>query len=604
MLPVWGLKTSALLNGVLTVFGVGAICQRLCEDLRSGQVMMVVVFAAAILILVFAPEFLNDGRPLGNPSTDWPSSLLTLYVYSIAFRLVVGVKPTAERWKLDLFLIFVGGAIATTFKLSQAPVALALGVASLSAYLEDRSALRGIIAGAGVASIAIVLWILHGVGLSGCLLYPLAQSCFRELPWTVAAEIANSDAAWIKSWARVPFVQPEIVLANWDWLPKWWSQVSQDALVQLIGKFYVASVLCVIARVFWKNSLRLEIETLDAPKRWMAIGLQGAAIIEVACWFFAAPDPRFGYGFLIVQSAMLFALMFPVKHLSKNTIPIAIGDYIGIQDADLEYDPLQYRKLLVPLLDGRADVVFGSRYLQTDNRRVLYFWHTWMNTTLTAISNAFTNLDITDMETCYKLFKKEIIQGIELKENRFGFEPEVTAKVSQIKCRVYECAINYTPRTVEEGKKINWKDGVHALYCILHYGAHAAPLPMQILLYFFIGVVCAIANVALFSVLTSGEMNLSLAIVIAFVVAAALNYYLCVTVLFRHRARWTTDWEILLYLATVFVMGIFDYIVTMGLFAATNSAMWSKVAAVIVGFFGNFLLRRYLVFPERTSVRI
>ena len=131
----------------------------------------------------------------------------------------------------------------------------------------------------------------------------------------------------------------------------------------------------------------------------------------------------------------------------------ATGDYVGIQDADLEYDPLQYHKLLVPLLDGRADVVFGSRYLQTDNRRVLYFWHTWMNTTLTAISNAFTNLDITDMETCYKLFRREIIQSIDLKENRFGFEPEVTAKISQIKCSVYECAINYTPRTVEEGEK-------------------------------------------------------------------------------------------------------------------------------------------------------
>lgn len=282
----------------------------------------------------------------------------------------------------------------------------------------------------------------------------------------------------------------------------------------------------------------------------------------------------------------------------------ATGNYVGIQDADLEYDPLQYRKLLVPLLDGRADVVFGSRYLQTDNRRVLYFWHTWMNATLTAISNAFTNLDITDMETCYKLFRREIIQSIDLKENRFGFEPEVTAKVSQIKCRVYECAISYTPRTAEEGKKINWKDGVHALYCILHYGAHAAPLPMQLLLYTFIGAVCALANVALFSVLISAGMNLSWSIVLAFVAAAALNYYLCISILFRHRARWTAELELVAYFVTIFVMGLADYLVTIGLFAATGSATWSKVAAVIVGFFGNFLLRRYLVFPERTSVRI
>jgi dolichol-phosphate mannosyltransferase len=123
-------------------------------------------------------------------------------------------------------------------------------------------------------------------------------------------------------------------------------------------------------------------------------------------------------------------------------IALATGDFVGIQDADLEYNPQDFHILLQPILSGRADVVFGSRYLKPDTRRVLYFWHTWMNKTLTFVSNMFTNLDITDMETCYKLFRRELIQAIELKEDRFGFEPEVSAKVAQTRCRVYECAIS------------------------------------------------------------------------------------------------------------------------------------------------------------------
>ena len=161
----------------------------------------------------------------------------------------------------------------------------------------------------------------------------------------------------------------------------------------------------------------------------------------------------------------------------RRGIQEATGDYVIIQDADLEYDPSDYPRMLEPLEGGQADVVYGSRFLGSGPHRVLYFWHSVGNSILTLLSNMITNLNMTDMETCYKVFRREVIQSIPLEENRFGFEPEVTVKIARRNLRVYEVGISYWGRTYAEGKKIGWKDGFRALWCLAKYGIKEPRVP-------------------------------------------------------------------------------------------------------------------------------
>jgi glycosyltransferase involved in cell wall biosynthesis len=156
----------------------------------------------------------------------------------------------------------------------------------------------------------------------------------------------------------------------------------------------------------------------------------------------------------------------------------ATGDIVVVQDADLEYDPQEFPDLMAPILAGKADVVFGSRFAGGRPHRVVYYWHMVGNKFLTTLSNMFTNINLSDMETCYKAFRREVIQSVRIEENRFGFEPEITAKVAKMGCRIYEVGISYYGRTYKEGKKIGWKDGFRAIYCILKYNLFSKPNPV------------------------------------------------------------------------------------------------------------------------------
>jgi glycosyltransferase involved in cell wall biosynthesis len=278
----------------------------------------------------------------------------------------------------------------------------------------------------------------------------------------------------------------------------------------------------------------------------------------------------------------------------------AAGDYVAVQDADLEYDPTDLRRLVTLLMNGEADVVLGSRFLSTGAHRVLYFWHSVGNRVLTLLSNMYTDLNLTDMECGYKVFRREVIQRITIEENRFGFEPEIVAKTAAMRLRIYEMGISYHGRTYAEGKKIGVKDGIRALYCICRYNAHRAPLPMQFLLYVVIGGLAAVVNLAVFLALFSAGWGVPAAAPAAFVTAAVVNYWLCVSLLFRHRARWTSPLELGVFLGVVCAVGTLDLLITRWLLELGVAPGLGKLAATAVGLVLNFAGRRFLVFPEPT----
>lgn len=285
----------------------------------------------------------------------------------------------------------------------------------------------------------------------------------------------------------------------------------------------------------------------------------------------------------------------------RTGFAMATGDYVAIHDADLEYDPKDLKKLLVPLRNGEADVVFGSRFLTSDTHRVLYFWHSVGNKMLTLLSNMFTDLNLTDMETCYKVFRRNVIQSVDIEESRFGFEPEVVAKIAHMRLRIFEMGISYYGRTYEEGKKIGLQDALRALYCIFKYNAHRVPVPIQFAIYLFIGGTAALVNLLTVLGLVQMNVNLNFSIIFAFLFAALINYFLCVWILFRRGARWNSVNEVVIFAAVVCVVSGLDFGLTKLLLSQGIALFVAKLIATAGSLIANFAGRRYLVFPEKPS---
>lgn len=281
----------------------------------------------------------------------------------------------------------------------------------------------------------------------------------------------------------------------------------------------------------------------------------------------------------------------------------ATGDMVAVQDADLEYDPADLKRLVVPIIEGNADVVLGSRFIGDRPHRVLLFWHTMGNRFLTMLSNMMTDMNLTDMETCYKVFRRDIIADIEIEEDRFGFEPEVVAKIADRRLRVYEMGIAYRGRSYEEGKKIGLRDGFRALYCILHYNGHRTSLVVQAAIYSVVGGVAAAINFVVFAILLAAGSSAAVSASLAFIIAAIINYFLCIATIFRHRSRWGRVSEIAVYALLVAIAGTIDVGITTGLVNEQYNPHLSKILATAATLAVNFFGRRHLVFRSQSRKR-
>lgn len=258
----------------------------------------------------------------------------------------------------------------------------------------------------------------------------------------------------------------------------------------------------------------------------------------------------------------------------------AVGGIIAVQDADLEYDPKDLKKLIALVQEDKADVVIGSRFLPSGEHRVLYFWHSLGNRFLTFMSNMLTDLNLSDMESCYKVFRKDVIQSIEIEEDRFGFEPEIIAKISKKRPRVYEMGISYSGRTYEEGKKINFKDGFWALYCILRYNAYNASFPLQVFCYLPLLIFSSLCGTAVFTLLKYFQLEFMISSTPAFVIFSTILSFATNILIFPIQNR---DFPIILSVFHIMIIGV-ALAINWTVISLCRASVETDVSAVLTGY--------------------